>query len=333
MAKVFGPALSIDAKGKIGKGLCFQDRPKGNAFMKNPRSGVGKLENPTPSQKVQRDIIAALISKWQSLNANQRGYWDNVAKELKNNLSGYHEFMRAKSVPTMPYSRLLDYYPDLKRGLKGYWAMEGDGADAAKDLSGNANHGILKPTYPANCPEQVGSKNMILDKALKFDGIQDYINCGNDPSLNITDAITIEAWVYSSVGQSFKSLVQKGALGDYDYMLYWSGGASPSVNFGIKDSSGTSSWGTAVSVSLNSWIHVVGVYDGDKLYIYINGELGSSKETALTNIRATSNNLNIGRWSSSYYFNGTIDEVRIYNRALSVPELRVGYDIGVLTHI
>ena len=127
-----------------------------------------------------------------------------------------------------------------------------------------------------------------------------------------------------------KGVVTRGVSGsDYDAMLYLSGGASPSANFYIKDSAGTGDniGSYAFNYVDNSWHHYVVLFDGDWMYLYIDGIMRISKNTSLTNIRDSSNPLRIGS-GYGYYFNGLIDDVQIYNYALTATQVKTLFNEG-----
>jgi uncharacterized protein YfiM (DUF2279 family) len=93
MAKVFGPGLAVDAKGKIGKGIAFQGRPKGTAAIKRPVASKKSLDEPTTFQQTQRDKIKARVEAWQAMSEADRESWGDLAKNLGKQLSGYHYYM------------------------------------------------------------------------------------------------------------------------------------------------------------------------------------------------------------------------------------------------
>ncbi|MCK4359450.1 MAG: LamG domain-containing protein [Candidatus Cloacimonetes bacterium] len=91
-----------------------------------------------------------------------------------------------------------DFSGEAIEGLVGYWKMDEDSwdgtVDEVIDISGYDNHGIGEPTNGTyNGPTTIAAGK--YDRAGEFDGIDDYVDCGNDPSLDITDAITVEAWL------------------------------------------------------------------------------------------------------------------------------------------
>ena len=164
--------------------------------------------------------------------------------------------------------------------------------------------------------------------ALQFDGVDDYVNCGNDASLNPTEAITVETWAKLDIAaaeeSSYRPLIYRGSA----YLLRAEGKISGNkFSFFIYDGS---NWELGAYSNFQPtsgvWYHVVGTYDRQHVKIYVNGKLrGSSGRTGA--IQSTGTNTVVG-YGMSEYFPGFIDEVRVYNRALSVGEIRNLYFAG-----
>ncbi|MGB1041432.1 MAG: LamG-like jellyroll fold domain-containing protein [Flavobacteriales bacterium] len=163
--------------------------------------------------------------------------------------------------------------------------------------------------------------------SLSFDGINDYVNCGNHSSLNITGtAITLEAWIYPT---SWKTQVWQGNIISKEspvgtgYMLRAGAGGKLNINVG---SGGP--WNELTSSSnvltLNTWNHVAGTYDGSFLRLYVNGILTDSLSKTITMAGTATQNLYLGE-SPAYpgrYFPGRIDEVRIWNVVRTQSEIQ-----------
>lgn len=193
--------------------------------------------------------------------------------------------------------------------LVGYWKLDNN----AQDSSGNANHGTLVggPTWAA--AGRIGA-------ALSLDGVDDYVNCGNGASLNITDQVTLAAWIKptDAANSEHNPFVVKG---DTSYALKHNTGNT--IEFFIYD--GT--WYAANSPVLttdfnNEWHHVAGTYDGVQLKVYVDGAVvGSNLHTGV--IASAAYDVNIGRdaQNTTRLYHGLIDEVRIYRGALSKSEI------------
>jgi len=210
---------------------------------------------------------------------------------------------------------------DWDRSLVGYWAMDWYDSSGIFDNSTYNNFGTFNGG--------LGTSDITTGRygyGLSFDGQDDNINCGNDSSLN-PEYITVEAWVYpiaeKLLGPSDAQIVSKLDFANKQgYWLRWFN-ITQHVDFAIGN--GTT-WREADSstnsVPLNQWTHVLGTYDGSYLRIYVNCVLEDTSSYHPGQIASTINDLRIGAESPSYKrFNGTIDEVRIWDRVLSDKEI------------
>jgi len=205
-------------------------------------------------------------------------------------------------------------------GLVGHWDMDEGGGSVLNDKSGNNNHGTL-----TNGPKWTKGKN---GGALQFDGKDDYVDCGNDESLNITEAITIEAWVRHDEGGVYDGILQKGSFtssfGKYEIHTTNDNKLRFILN-GTTDNSVI----TSNSIPVGLWTHIVASWDGITIRAYINGVVDQNTDLFSGPLTTDSNPLRIGMYySSGFIFNGQIDEVRIYNRALTEAEVRYHYNQG-----
>ena len=191
------------------------------------------------------------------------------------------------------------------------------------DLSGNANHGeqastTCQPTF--NPP------------GLDFNGTTTYVDCGNDASLNITEAITIEAWMKPAV--TFDSsavedceIVRKG---NNDYYIFRLDDITGKARL-ILDFSGGSVASTQTSWTAETWYHLVGTYNGSTLRIFVDGVESNSVDASGS--YTTDANLYIGsQIGTDRFFNGTIDEVKIYDIALTASQIQALYLAGLPKH-
>ncbi|MCD6274529.1 MAG: LamG domain-containing protein, partial [Candidatus Aenigmarchaeota archaeon] len=229
----------------------------------------------------------------------------------------YNKSLSAEEVKQRYLSTRARYYDDslvLAMNFNNNSAI-GENSTKAVDISKYGNNGTIHgATWTTG---KFGS-------ALEFDGTDDYVDCGNDDSLDIESAVTIEAWVKlvdSDVNNY--AVVQKG---DTQYWLR-SRLATDKWSFCIYD--GEYHIAAADTTSeRNVWTHLVGRYDNltGEVSLWVNGE--KQAETATSN-NPVSNGYSVvigkNNQAGGHYFHGTIDEVRIYNRALSEDEIKMHY--------
>lgn len=163
-------------------------------------------------------------------------------------------------------------------------------------------------------------------EAMSFNGTDSYIDAGNDSTLNISGDLTISAWVKIDNYSSFQGVVSKidSSTRNYEILIRPS---TPTGGVSFYVSNTTFITSTTV-IPLNTWTHIVvavesGVTNGAK--IYINGIQDAT--TGTLTINPNTANLNIGRRATgSFYINGNIDEVAIFNIALSANKIQQIYD-------
>lgn len=211
--------------------------------------------------------------------------------------------------------------------LVGYWKFDEGSGDTAADSSGNGNTGTL-----INGPVWVDGKQ---EKALSFDGVDDHVQVPQSSSLDVTDQITVETWVYprayvDNTGMVSHIISRCDYSGGHIYVLS-TYPDSNKISFSINPH--PDEHPSVADLPLNAWTHLAMTYDGFYVRLYINGEFDSSYAQSGP-IYTTSNWLAFGckptgPWGGAgtyAYFNGVVDDVRIYNRALSQQEIQA--DMG-----
>ena len=244
-------------------------------------------------------------------------------------LSGARE--RARIAKILPFSATI--YHGLGADAVGVWDFnEGPGGCAFDDVcdnSGNENHGSINGgvSWTDETP------NNALGKALVFDGSA-YVDCGNHESLNITNAITMEAWIKraSLTGTSLGIIRKQGIAGTPVMIISYSPGYLH--HFGFVFSGVVYVDGGTTLIDDIEWHHlVVTVRKTDASHsavkFYVDGCLGVTRTPAAT-LQTDSAHLEIGRRGG--YFNGIIDEVKIYSEVLSSAEIRKHYAEGAEKH-
>jgi hypothetical protein len=224
---------------------------------------------------------------------------------------------------------------DLSYGLVGHWNFEEGSGQTAYDRSGNENNATLGASSAVGVddPVFVAGHDSTGDNGtgLKFDGIDDYTDAGSTGNLS---AFSISAWVYyDGLNTIWKGIVDqcRGFSSNGGFSLSVGDGSDPNkVVLMLADGSAPSPhFTTTDDLPLNQWVHIIAVWDGttsaSSMKIYFNSVRQSgTDENFGTNLAAATLSTRIG--GSNATFPGSIDEVRIYNRALSEDEIRMLYN-------
>ena len=203
----------------------------------------------------------------------------------------------------------------LARGLVCCWLMNEGGGNKIYDLSGNGNTGSFYGDTKWT-PGKFGS-------ALSFDGTEDYVNVSDSNSLDIgtTNNLTISLWVKVNSFAVAGGLVSK-ATGTGSTALDYRISILTESRFSFYVGAYTYI-NSYITRNTNQWYHVVGVWRGSfPIDIYVNGIKDNGTSNGSTKNAANTGSLYIGStYTSSSSFNGTIDDVMIFNRALTASEI------------
>jgi fibronectin type 3 domain-containing protein len=199
-----------------------------------------------------------------------------------------------------------------------YGFSEGSGTTTA-DQSGNGNTGSLSGTTWAARGKYGG--------ALAFNGISSRVNIPDSTSLHLSTGMTLEGWVNPTALSSWGTVVFKERSGWYAGALYANTDTDrPSAH--VDTTADHETRGPA-QIPVGSWTHLAATYDGSAIALWVNGSNVASAP-ASGNIAANTGPLRIGGnavWGE--YFNGLIDEVRVYNRALTATEIQGDMTRGI----
>ncbi|MHC4143658.1 MAG: LamG domain-containing protein [Planctomycetota bacterium] len=201
-----------------------------------------------------------------------------------------------------------------------WWKFDKIESRIAVDSSGSGLDGRL-----------VGGAQIISDpekgNVLSLDGEGDYVDCGNNPAFDITSSITIAAWIkVDTFDKRWQAVVTKG---DTAWRLQREG-ETDALHFACTGLDVPSNRYSAVygerQMNDEKWHHVAGVYNGRKMFLYVDGELDNSAE-ATGRINTNSWKVLIGENAErkGRFWNGLIDDVRIYSYALSEAEIKALY--------
>jgi hypothetical protein len=163
--------------------------------------------------------------------------------------------------------------------------------------------------------------------SLDFDGVDDYVDCGNSAALK-PNIITVSCWIKGSTQTAYTRIIsQDGPTGGADAYGFYVTLALNKVVFAIKtDVTGTVTSATSGVVLDNSWHHLVGTYDGSEVILYVDGVAVGSPSAGTSILSYGIGGLTIGCFSEptslpSYLFNGNIDEVSIFNSVIPIGDL------------
>ncbi len=221
-----------------------------------------------------------------------------------------------------PADAAQDTTSTLLSGLVGYWKLDESAGTMAADVSGKGNHGthVNEPSPSTNAAPVSFPNPGSLSFAMPQ---RQAVSVPDSASLSLTGPMTISVWLLPPVGVSTRQgIIEKwewdGAEARKGYTLRLNPGAKVVTNlFDDQGRTGRVVEGPALPVGL--WSHVSSVFDGASLHLYVNGTfLSNAPATAPTDGTTT---LEIGRAFDAAGFSGNIDDVRIYNRALSAAEI------------
>ena len=216
-----------------------------------------------------------------------------------------------------PYQQINTAH-SLAKGLVGCWVMNEGSGDKVFDLSGNGNHGIITGA--------VWTPN-----GLDFeDSGSTYITIPDSSILDITDAITVSAWIILESSSDLHTIIEKGynsGEGNEPYVLRYDH-IGAELHFGTYDGTEVEvEWTRTGTHGLNELIHVVARFDGSTYKLFTNG-IERASTTNSQKISISGEDLYIG---CSYVdgitrkFDGIIDNVSLYNRALTHSEIKQLY--------
>jgi len=282
-----------------------------------------------------------LVTTYSSLDRTIRFYIDGneVAPVVLSGLSAYSLNISANNVhlgngtlgkknrvdEARIYNRVLTAeevrYHYNHGGPVAYWDMDEGSGLKINDKSGNGNDGTISgATWTQG---KHGS-------ALSFDGSNDYAIVPHNDSLGIVADITIGAWIKKNNPDIRNDIVYK-TTGGYSFMTHYTDRA---LYFQAQDSGGV--W-RAVSSNSNAivdsdWHYVAVTYSRPDVVFYVDGKYWGTASRDY-DMKSTSGSLYVGSMASTNYFNGQIDEVKIYDYARTEEEIRLDYNAGLATHL
>ena len=204
--------------------------------------------------------------------------------------------------------------------LVGLWHFDEGSGTTASDSSGNGNDGTVNGAIWDDGK---------FGNALSFDGVNDYLDCGAAVDNSITTGITLEAWIMPALRQNggiISNDITYSSKKGYDFFLWFAGGSCGClyIDFGNGSTLGRASWNIPSPDWYNQWHHVAATWDGNVIKLYADeskvaevGYSGTYSDPGKNTFIGAINYLD----PAYYYFNRLIDEVRIWDTALTEEQL------------
>jgi len=228
--------------------------------------------------------------------------------------------MSRELVCLMSFVLVLSTAGNASADLVAHWKLDEGSGNAVYDSGTSGNDGTFEgdPQWMAG----------YYGGALEFDGTDDNIDCGNDDSLNITDEITLSAWI---------NVAQRPAVDDW-YTIAWKENAYSMYLYGADntvttlaadfwlDTGRADIWdGPDIDIPPNDWAHIAVTFNGTDFEFYVNGEHDHTQNQPGT-IEISAIDFLFTQVGSN--FAGLIDDVRLYNRALTQAEILAAMEGG-----
>lgn len=217
----------------------------------------------------------------------------------------------------------LAFVTSVNADVVGLWHLDGN----ADDSSGYDNHGIEEggATY-------VGG---VFDQALNFDGEDDYVEVGNDASLDMTNAYTIETWVNLTdvPSNKYRPILFRGTTNSNDIEVYVQANSKDLIVAHNRGNGGTFDYVGFTDPPIGTWFHLAVTFNGSDVQTYYNGASAgvAQKNTIMNTPLATGSGWWMGKVDHTAFgtlgtgniqlFKGNMDEVRIWDKALSDSEI------------
>jgi hypothetical protein len=228
------------------------------------------------------------------------------------------------AVPARPSTPTSTPAPGAPRpsGLVAAYAFDETSGSTVADSSGNNNTGTLDPAVVRSSQGRFGG-------GLLFNG-NSSVTVPNSASLNPTTGMTLEAWVFPTASTSWATAIMKEQTNGMAYSLYASSSANRPIVYCNTGKATTRHryLSGPTALPLNTWSHLAATYDGVTLRLYVNGAQVSSHPYTGSIVTSTGA-LRIAGNSAGEFFRGLIDEIRIYNRALSPSEILIDMNTRV----
>jgi len=223
-------------------------------------------------------------------------------------------------------SQQTDTTTSLKTGLVGHWTFDSkDLKTNVADSSGSGNNGYLTGFGATSTAVTAGK----LGQGLKFDGVDDYVETNMSTNYQTGD-FSISAWIsFNDLSRPSERIVAKDSGSGWALSHNDGANASKKIRFFVRGMTTIVLDSENVFNQSNRWYHVVAVFDhtNQKRYIYVDNALRGSINSDTGTASTDSATIRIAK-SNSSTFGGSMDDIRIYSRALSAQEVKQLYNTG-----
>jgi hypothetical protein len=310
MPKVTGPLFSLEAAGTFDNTITYQRYKGGTRVITKPTSNAA----PTDSQLYYRYVMQRLRADWSNQTQDTKSYWNQLA-DMRGIGSGYNLYIQS-------HFQFIRHY-DCFTGL--YYLNENDGG-TLYDVSTYQNQGSTRNYASGDSISWTTGKNEMLGPALSFPGIGTVVELGENPQM-AKQHFTIECWANpANIHPDYRVVY---ALDTFPYGLWLCVSGTDNFCALFSDSVDYSIMTGTTQPQAGQWYHIALTNENGLFRLYINGiqekeeeaTLNFSSSTPKTFLGAAKIYLNYGN-----HFNGKINFVATYSRALTVDEINYNFN-------
>lgn len=294
-----------------GNSIIFADSSNDNITLRLPESSS------VPSQK----YTIKKTSHLNKVNIRDGGFIDNYSEvNLSTNSMGSLSVISSNG--NWHILNISGNGDNISTdNLIAWWKLDetSSNGNIASDSSGHGLDGNLLNISASN----IGVSGQI-NNAIDFDGVEGFVEVPDSDDFDITKSISLSLWFRSNVITGQHGLITKGEHNDAFSLIT----NNSKVRFSTEGLTRANIESSVIST--DTWYHVVGVYNESTIAIYLNGSLDTSGACTGT-ITTRDHNIEIGRegWTTGRWeHDGIIDDVRIYDRALTSSEIQTLYSQG-----
>ena len=211
--------------------------------------------------------------------------------------------------------------PPGPAGLVASYGFEEGTGTTTGDATGNGHQGTLSgATWPS------AGKN---GNGISFDGSSDWVTVNDANDLDLTTGMTIEAWVFPTTTNSvWRTVIAKDDGNNLAYAMQ--ANSTAGRPYGLVTTGGEQLAQGPAALPVNTWCHLATTYDGAAVRLYVNGALVDHQDRRPGSITTSGSPLHFGgNQGLGEWFQGRMDDIRVYNRALAATELQTDMNTAV----